>query len=140
MSECFDSCLSANQEVYDSVHSIWWHKYNPNAWLTKHTHSRSWTMADTFCRYMGIILTTTSHYSFSTNVFKGSIIAQDVSDDGDWDHVGFVTAADNYVGSYGYYDYKVAQHTGNYHLWTSNSGHHWEDLESNGGRYGRIRD
>ncbi|WNO79458.1 amidase domain-containing protein [Streptococcus suis] len=129
-----------SQDVYDSVHSGWWHKYNPNAWLDKHTHSRSWTMADTFARYMGVILTRTNHRNFSANVFRGSIIAGDWTDDGDWEHMAFVTAADNYVGSYGYYDYKVAQHTSDYHLWTSNSGNNWENIGSDGGRYGRIRD
>ena len=58
-----------------------------------------------------------------------------------WEHMAFVTAVDNYVGnSYRYYDYKVVQHTNNYHLWTSNSGNGWEDVGSDGGRYGRIRD
>jgi len=129
-----------SQDVYDSVYSGWWHKYNPNAWVNKHTHSRSWTMADTFARYMGVILTRTNHRNFSANVFRGSIIGADWRDDGDWEHMAFVTAADNYVGSYGYYDYKVAQHTNNYHLWTSNSGNNWEHVGSDGGRYGRIRD
>lgn len=104
-----------SQEVYDSVHSGWWHKYNPNAWWDKHKHSRSWTIADTFARYMGVILTRTNHRNFSAYVHKGSIIAGDWTNDGDWEHLAFVTAADNYVGSYGYYDYRVAQHTSNYH-------------------------
>mgnify|MGYP001168572627 FL=1 len=129
-----------SQDVYDSVYSGWWHKYNPNAWGNKHTYSRSWTKADTFARYMGVVLTRTNHRNFSANVFRGSIIAGDWQDDGDWEHMAFVTAADNYVGSYGYYDYKVAQHTNNYHLWTSNSGNGWEHAGSDGGRYGRIRD
>ena len=129
-----------SQDVYDSVYSGWWHKYNPNAWMNKHTHSRSWTKADTFARYMGVILTRTNHRNFSANVFRGSLIAGDWQDDGDWEHMAFVTNADNYVGSYGYYDYKVAQHTSNYHLWTSNSGNGWENVGSDGGRYGRIRD
>lgn len=129
-----------SQEVYDSVHSGWWHKYNPDAWWDKHTHSRSWTVADTFARYMGIVLTTTNHKDFSTNIFRGSIIAGDWTDDGDWNHMAFVTTTDNYIGSYGYRDYKVAQHTSNYHLWISNADNNWENVGRDGGRYGRIRD
>lgn len=128
------------QEVYDSVYSGWWHKYNPNAWFNKHTHSRSWTMADTFARYMGVVLTRNNHRNFSANVYAGSIIGADWTDDGDWEHMAFVTQADNYVGSYGYYDYKVAQHTRNHHKWTSNSENNWEYVGMDGGRYGRIRD
>lgn len=127
------------QEKYESVHSGWWHTYNPNALWNKHTHSRSWTMADTFSRYMGVILTRTNHKDFSSKVYSGKIIAADWENDGDWEHLGFVTEADNYVGSYGYYDYRVAQHTKNYHRWTSNSGNNWEKIGIDGGRYGRIR-
>lgn len=130
------------QEVYDSEYLGWWHKYNPKAWWGKHTHSRSWTMADTFARYMGVILTRTNHRNFSANVHKGTIIAGDFQDDGDWDYTAFVTAADSYAGNYGgmkYYDYKVAQHTGNYHEWTSSNANNWEYIGLDGGRYGRIR-
>lgn len=38
-----------------------------------------------------------------------------------------------------YYDYKVAQHTSNYHAWTSSSTNGWENLEDNGYTYGIIR-
>lgn len=127
------------QEIYDSEYSGWWHKYNPDAWFFKHKHSRSWTKADVFARYMGVVFTDTNHKKFSENVFRGSFIAYDKENDGDWNHMAFVTATDNYIGSYGYYDYKVAQHTSNYHKWTSNTDNHWEDIGKDGGKYGRVR-
>ncbi|UQK60722.1 amidase domain-containing protein [Ezakiella coagulans] len=127
------------QDVYESEYSGWWHKYNPSAFLNKHKHSRAWSVADVFARYMGVVLTRDNHRNFSANVFRGSIIAADFRNDGDWDHIAFVTAADGYVGDYGYYDYKVAQHTDNYHRWTSNSDNNWENIGGDGGLYGRIR-
>ena len=71
---------------------------------------------------MRVVFKTTNHKKFSTNINKGTIIAEDWGNDGHWDHIGFVTAVDNHIGNYGYRDYKVAQHTNNYHLQT-NSGH-----------------
>lgn len=59
---------------------------------------------------------------------------------GDWDHVAFVVAADNYKSDYSgktYYDYKVAQHTSNYLAWTSSEKNGWENLS---GRYAIIRE
>lgn len=88
---------------------------------------------------MGVVFTTKNHKNFSTNIHKGSIIASDNDNDGDWDHIGFVTAVDNHIGSYGYRDYKVAQHTNNYHLWTSDSDNKWEKVAAKGGKYARIR-
>ena len=38
-----------------------------------------------------------------------------------------------------YYDYKVAQHTGNYHKWVSDKDNHWEEIEEKGYGYGIIR-
>lgn len=128
-----------SQEVYDSSYSGWWHKYNPKAWFDKHTHSRSWTKADVFARYMGVSMTTNSHRHFSKSLKRGSIIGYDRQSDGDWEHMAFVTSTDGYEGSYGYYDYKVAQHTSGYNAWTSKEENHWEDIGKNGGTYGRIR-
>jgi len=130
-----------SQVVYDSEYSGWWHK-RTSGFLGigyKHTHSRSWTMADTFSRYMGIYYTTTSNVSFAANIEPGSIIAADFDKDGDWDHMGFVTDTDDYVGSYGYYDYRVAQHTSNYHGWASLETNGWDHVGSDGGKYARIR-
>jgi hypothetical protein len=88
---------------------------------------------------MGVVLTRQNHRDFSAHVYKGNFIAADWTNDGDWEHMGFVTADDNYIGSYGYYDYKIAQHTSNYHAWTSSSTNNWEYVGVDGGKYGRIR-
>ena len=129
------------QVVTNNEASGWWHKriYDPHSWIGKHKHSISWISANTFARYMGVVFTTKNHKNFSTNIHKGSIIASDNDNDGDWDHIGFVTAVDNHIGSYGYRDYKVAQHTNNYHLWTSDSDNKWEKVAAKGGKYARIR-
>lgn len=133
-----------SQVVYSSEHSGWWHKREVGflgiGW--KHTHSRSWTMADVFARYMGVTYTTKNHPNFSANILQGDFIAADWSSDGNWDHSGFVTARDNYSlswnGSPAYYDYKVAQHTTDYNAWTSSSTNGWENT-SDGRTYARIR-
>ncbi|MEG0576879.1 MAG: hypothetical protein RR500_03395 [Bacilli bacterium] len=59
--------------------------------------------------------------------------------DGSWDHIAYVVADNHYVGNYGYYDYRVAQHTTNYVAWTSSSTNNWEHIGSQGGTYGRVR-
>jgi rhodanese-related sulfurtransferase len=131
-----------NQVVYDSVGSGWWHKRKPGFLGIgyTHTHSQSWSMADTFARYQGIIYSTTSNYNFSAHLSNGTFVVADFQNDGDWDHCGFVTQRDNYVGSsYGYYDYKIAQHTSNYHAWASSSENNWENIGNDGGKYARVR-
>ena len=115
-----------SQVVTDSVYSGWWHKRTQATIGYEHTHSRSWTMADTFTKYMGISFTTSNHATFSANLSAGSIISVDFEGDGDWDHVGFVTQVAYTMGSLGYYDYEVAQHSPAYLLWTSDSGNGWE--------------
>lgn len=130
-----------SQVVYDSEYSGWWHKTSTN-WLgiKTHTHSRSWTMADTFSRYMGVCATTTSNYTFSTNIVAGDFVAADFDSDGDWDHMGFVTGKQGYLPSDGYYDYQIAQHTSNYLAWASSSTNNWDTIGGDGGgTYARIR-
>ncbi len=131
------------QVVYESEHSGWWHKVT-TGWfgIKTHTHSRSWTLADTFSRYMGVGYTTKSHYSFSENIKKGDFIAADFDSDGDWDHTGFVTDKNSLPACHSdgdYYDYKVAQHTKNYHEWTSTSKNGWDSIGTDGGTYARVR-
>ena len=46
--------------------------------------------------------------------------------------------SDNYLTN-GYYDYFVAQHSDDYLAWTSTDVNGWENQESEGNRYGRIR-
>lgn len=120
------------QDPYTSVYYGWWHR-NIFGW---HSHSHSWTIADTFARYMGVGYSSTDHYNFTANIRKGDFIAADWDKDGDWDHSGFVVDRDNYVGSWGYYNYRVAQHSSNYIRWTSNPTNNWE---AGSYRWGRVR-
>lgn len=125
------------QNVYTSTSSGWWHKKVNST----HTHSVSWIQARTFARYMGIKYTTTNHKTFSQNIKKGDIIGYDRAADGDADHLGFITTRDEYLGTWSgkqYYDYKVAQHTPNYHAWASSSINGWDNLSA-GTNYLRIR-
>lgn len=115
-----------NQAVYDSTAKGWWHKYSGG----KHSHSQSWTMADTFARYQGVKYTTTSNNSFHSNLKQGNFIVADYQQDGDWDHCGFVTDKSTT-------QYKVAQHTSNYNEWSSKCS--WAGVGSKGGKYGRVR-
>ncbi|MDO5401990.1 MAG: amidase domain-containing protein [Eubacteriales bacterium] len=130
-----------SQVVYNSENSGWWHKVTPGYWGIGdlHQHSISWIRADTFARYMGYSHVTYSNWNFSSNVQTGDFAALDFTRDGSWDHMGFVTNVDNYVGSYGYYDYKIAQHTSNYHDWASHDACGWENVGLEGGNYAIVR-
>ncbi|MCI8426003.1 MAG: hypothetical protein HFJ03_00410 [Lachnospira sp.] len=119
------------KSIFSSVG--WWHEYEGY-----HVNSKSWSSADYFARYMGIDYSTTSHYNFSVNLRAGDFIALDISNDGSWNHIGFVCESDNYLTN-GYYDYFVAQHSDDYLAWTSTDVNGWENQESEGNRYGRIR-
>ncbi|MCZ7406834.1 amidase domain-containing protein [Parvimonas micra] len=115
----------------------WWHITNP------HRHSPAWSLANTFVCYFGTHVTTKNHRVFTAQLNPGTVIAFDSADDGDWDHVAYVTDSDNYTANYNgkyYYDYKVAQHTKNYNEWTSSSKNNWEKIEDIGGRYAVVRD
>lgn len=127
-----------SQEVYSSEASGWWHTKSTILFITTHKHSISWIRADTFAKYMGVGYTTTSHSTFTNNIQKGDFIGADFGNDGDWNHMGFVTDKETTMSN-GYYDYKVAQHTSNYHEWTSSSSNGWDTIESDGGKYGRVR-
>lgn len=129
------------EDYYPNENRGWWFRRVEGfggAILAK--YSVSWIRADTFAKYMGVGLTTTNHSTFSSNLKAGDFIAFDRYNDGDWNHVGYVTDVDSYQGTYGnytYYDYKVAQHTNNYHAWTSSSTNGWETLSN--ANYGRVR-
>ena len=130
------------QEVYTSTLSGWWHKRTtilPGI-LYNHTHSQSWTLADVFCRYMGICFQNTSALGFSSNIHAGSIVGADFAGDGEWDHTGFITATQNTVGEFGYFDFKVAQHTSNYNAWASSDTNNWDNIGNDGGWYCRVRE
>ena len=112
----------------------WWHVKDGNS----HYHSKSWTVADRFARYIFVVYSKHSNYDFSENLQAGDFILEDMYDDGDWNHVGFVVQVDDYLTN-GYYDYFVAQHSGNYLAWTSSDTNGWENDEAEGDKYGIIR-
>ena len=126
------------QVVYSSEYSGWGHTKTVTRFGTIHKHSRSWTQADTFARYMGVGYKTKSNASFSANIVAGDFIAIDKASDGSWDHIGFVVATKS-TKTNGYYDYKVAQHTSDYLAWASSSTNNWENQGANGATYGRVR-
>lgn len=124
----------------------WWHEVVPAGGGYTHSHSFSFIRADTFVKYFHTGYTTYSHLDFSYNLLSGDIITYDQGNDGDWDHVGYVVTRDTYAGTYPdedghyytYYNYFVAQHSGNYKYWTSSYSNDWEKLSLDGVKYGRI--
>lgn len=126
------------QEVYDDEAKGWWHTVTSHWYGNTHKHSQAWSFADVFSRYMGVNYTTTSNSSFSSNIKAGDFIATDKTNDGDWDHMGFVTEVKS-TQTNGYYDYKVAQHTSDYLAWASSKDNGWDNIGNDGGKYGRVR-
>ena len=97
---------------------------------------------------MGVGFTTHDNFDFSVNIQRGDFVSLDVDNDGDWDHMGFVTNVDfMYEDGYHYQenetrkylDYKIAQHSDNYNAWASEEVNHWDEQEGDGARYGRVR-
>lgn len=137
------------QDVYDSEYSGWWHKtVTTLGIITSHKHSRSWTMADTFARYMGVTVKTTSIKNWAEGLYEGDFIALDKTNDGSWDHMAYVTErgtpdtamADDPINKVciSFRDIKIAQHTSNYHEWISSSKNGWETYYTRAS-YGRVR-
>lgn len=107
----------------------------------KLNYSARWSVADSFVKFFGVKNKwktgaydnkRTAFIKFAAATKKGSFIAYDKTNDGSWNHCGFVTAVKSsatidYLGSK-YKDFKVAQHTKMYHKWVSDSGNGWETL------------
>lgn len=119
---------------YPNEYRGWWHKKVNGS----HKHSRVWKIASLFANYMNVTYKTKNNTAFSYSLKKGDFIAGDWTSDGKWDHIGFVTKKSKTTNK-GAYDYKVAQHTTNYHLWTSSADNNWELVGSEGGTYGLMR-
>lgn len=118
-------CLAAGGKSFTNY---WWcyGKYNhSNAWVNANQFVNIFDTYDSL--YEGNGRRTGNHFVFTQSISAGDVIALDFGGDWVWDHVGIVTDWNNYIGSYGYYDYKVAQHTSNYWAWTSSSTNGWED-------------
>ena len=103
--------------------STWWHTTNGQT----HNHSRAWTVANDFGNYWGASYETIDFNNLSSRVRKGDFIAYDAGNDGSWGHIAFVTATGNKTSS-GYTDFKVAQHSSDYHEWVSSPDNGWEHL------------
>lgn len=123
------------QVVYNDVNLGWWHKrvaIHPVGHT--HTHSKSWTVAGTFCSYMGRSGKTKSLNVFSGQLVPGDFIALDEDGIGNFHHLGFVTYTgtyNTYNGKY-YKDFRVAQHTTDYHEWVSSPINGWENSDGSG--------
>lgn len=62
----------------------------------------------------------------------GEVVGVDYARDGDCDHTGFVSevaSKEEWHGSKYYRDYKIAQHTRDYHEWASSELNDWETAE-----------
>lgn len=119
----------------------WWHRSNVNA----HTYSLSWTAADAFAEYMGVSYKTTDLTAWSKKAQAGDVIGYDKKNDGNFEHLGFVTKANGTEKKYTYdgksilyYDLKIAQHSKNYHQWTSGGASGWVKLVELGYGYGIL--
>lgn len=101
---------------------------NRSNWYYNSTqsYSTSWVRADTFVKTWKVAYSTTSFKTFSNKVSKGKFIAYDSEADGKWNHVAFVTAIGSQKSNYR--DFKIAQHTKNYHAWVSSDTNGWENV------------
>lgn len=115
----------------------------PNPWYYRSAfdYSTRWTVANDFAKYWGVNYKTRNHRSFAAKLSPGDFIAIDFDNDGTWNHWGFVTAkesSEKMWSGYCYYDYKVAQHTSDYHLWTSTEKNKWEKKTNEGDALGIL--
>lgn len=115
----------------------------PNPWYYRSAfdYSTRWTVANDFAKYWGVNYKTRNHRSFAAKLSPGDFIAIDFDNDGTWNHWGVVTAkesSEKMWSGYCYYDYKVAQHTSDYHLWTSTEKNKWEKKTNEGDALGIL--
>lgn len=105
-----------------------------NTWYYKgyYNYSTAWSVAENFVEYIAPSYVTASNGAFANTLNPFDFIAFDRDNNGTWDHVGFVVGKRRSGSTY---DYKVAQHTNNYILWSSDANNHWDEIGSNGGRY-----
>ena len=111
-------------------------------------YSTVWVNANAFVRFFGVKYSTKSFISFADNVKKGSFVSFDRTDDGEFDHNGFITHTIRKKGesrrkvkyldtNLTYKDFKLAQHSNRYNEWTSvGKKNHWETLKQ---RFPKIK-
>lgn len=100
---------------------------------TKNGCSRAWRIADYFCKEFGIDYKNGKSFdTYSNQLSKGDVITYDVTNDLDWDHLGYVVAMGSQLTDFGplnldFRDFKVAQHSNDYCKWASDTG--WPRLK-----------
>lgn len=106
-------------------------------------YTSRWVSANAFVNFFGVKSKyASSSYSnrynafvnLSKNVKAGSFISYDKENDGDWNHMGFVTGVSSTEVAYHelkYRDFKVAQHTDEYNQYVSGSDNGWDNLQRN---------
>lgn len=110
------------------------HLVKSKSWYysSKNNYGAIWPSADKFAKFFGVKSTTTSFYTFSTKVKKGSFISYDKENDGKWNHMAFVTDKSGTVKKtegVKYYNFRVAQHSDEYNAWVSADENHWETIK-----------
>ena len=90
-----------------------------------------WCNADYFVKYFGTNDVYDSFEEMTQAVNVGNVIAYDLTNDNDWDHVGYVIDKRNYSAELGYCDIEVAQHSRDYCLWASDSQNGWDKVMDN---------
>lgn len=87
-----------------------------------------WVNANSFANHFKTRLQTTSVTTFAANLNAGDFAFLDFENDGVYDHTGYVTAIGSTVtvNGYTFRNFKIAQHTSNYHEWASSSNCNWE--------------
>ena len=126
-------CIKAGGVPMDDT---WWYYRAGNSltWMFD-DWSLPWSVADDFVRYFRPEHKTRDHATFSKRLEKGSAICADFGSDDDWDHLGYIVEMGS-QNSDTSMNYKVAQHTGNYIKWSSDTS--WKSIGVNGGTYASI--
>lgn len=105
-----------------------------NSWYytNANNYGTIWVNANKFAKFFGVKSTTKNFNTLSTKIKKGSFIGYDKTGDGGWDHMAFVTVkteSKKTTNGVTYYDFKVAQHSSNYHAYVSDEANGWEKLK-----------
>jgi Putative amidase domain len=113
--------------------------------INSETYSNIENMIKSFVLYFNLYNSYTSFYTFSQSVKVGDLIVIDYTNDGSWDHMGFVTAKNSTSSSYvdqnnvarTYFNFQIAQHSNKYLLYVNSNSNNWETY-SNTARYAIV--
>jgi len=95
---------------------------------TKNGCSKAWRIADNFCKEFGIDYKNSKSFdTYSNKLSKGDVITYDMTNDGDWDHLGYVVAMGSQITDMGplhfsFRNFKIAQHSNDYCKWADETG------------------